>query len=222
MENPQPRPSKVPEVLRTFPPNTPYTAENWVELYHGKLPNYNESVFNGYMDGLDHILPVLDKITAVENFDEMKKELLAFNKQQKDFLADLDEKWINNPNSLKEYDLPHPILGEMSASLRITRTKVPNPARKFPAFTPYSAENWVEHYHTQCRSGTTHMMLFGYKECLECLLPVLDKCTTAESLGEMKAKVRALTTQQRAFLANMDVEWGYNLNCEEEYGLRLY
>lgn len=80
----------------------PYTAENWIEQYADLGNAADHSMLLGYMDCLDRVLPVLGKIVeTATNFDELKTELLKFNQQQKDFLADVEAKWLNN-----KYDPP--------------------------------------------------------------------------------------------------------------------
>lgn len=85
----------------------PLTAEDWLDRVYEVYSD--RTMLMGYMKGVEYTVAVLEKMAeSAKTFEELKEELLKFNKQQQAFLKDVTERWLLNENCKQEYDLPRP------------------------------------------------------------------------------------------------------------------
>ena len=84
----------------------PLTAEDWPDRIKYEFDT-NSTYFCGYLDAVERSVPVLAKIAEdATTFQELKAELLKFQKQQNDFVQDVFKRWWDNDNCKEEYGLP--------------------------------------------------------------------------------------------------------------------
>lgn len=82
---------------------TTYTAEDWHERF-GEL-NYDSTMLLGYMECASLSAAALIRILEVaKDFDDLKKQVLEFAKEQQALVRDIDKKWQGDDP--EKYDLP--------------------------------------------------------------------------------------------------------------------